>query len=484
MDDRAAVAAQLERQPRSPINVVARCPLGISVVIEVPPHLDDGTPFPTTYWLTCPLASRRIGRIESAGGVKAAERRLEADPELTRRHETTMTRYATQRDARVDESLDRPRPSGGVAGAVAGVKCLHAHYADYAAGNNNVVGEWTAAEIDPLDCAIACVATVDGTVVRNPQWREPKRPPRQPSRVAAIDIGTNTVRLLVADSVAGRLEEVTRHVVITRLGQEVDRTGVLHPDAIERTLGALREYGTIMDELAVGRRRAVATSATRDAANAGEFLDAATAVLGVRPEVIDGPAEARLSFLGTTSGINDPAPNGDSVLVIDIGGGSTEFVVGVEEPVYSVSVDIGSVRLTERHLGSSPPTAEMIASGRRHVADLFQSELELPPIGRVIGVAGTYTTLAAAHLDLAEYDRAAVDGTVLTGEGLRAMVEQLATLTVGQISEIPSMDPGRAPVIVGGAIIAEQALAASGRARLTVSESDILDGIALSICDH
>ena len=175
MDDRGTVAAQLEREPRSPIDVAARCHLEIPVVIAVPPHLDDGTPFPTTYWLTCPLASRRIGRIESAGGVKAAERRLESDPELARRHEMTMTRYRTRRDDMVDESLDRPRPSGGVGGAVAGVKCLHAHYADFAVGNDNVVGEWTAREVEPLDCTIACVAELDGAVVRNPRWREPRR---------------------------------------------------------------------------------------------------------------------------------------------------------------------------------------------------------------------------------------------------------------------------------------------------------------------
>jgi hypothetical protein len=178
MNDRGAVAAQLERQPRSPVVVAHRCHLEVPAVIVVPPHLDDGTPFPTTYWLTCPLASRRIGRLESAGGITAAERRLEADPELTRRHEATMKRYAEQRAARVDDSIDRPRPSGGVAGAVAGVKCLHAHYADFTAGNDNVVGEWTAAEVEPLNCSVACVATVADGVVRNPQWREPKFPGR------------------------------------------------------------------------------------------------------------------------------------------------------------------------------------------------------------------------------------------------------------------------------------------------------------------
>jgi exopolyphosphatase/guanosine-5'-triphosphate,3'-diphosphate pyrophosphatase len=299
-------------------------------------------------------------------------------------------------------------------------------------------------------------------------------------RIAAVDIGTNTVRLLVADQIAGRLEDVARHVVITRLGQGVDGTGLLNPAAVERTLGVLREYGAVMDDLGVSHRRAVATSAARDAADAGGFLDTAAAVLGARPEIIDGAEEARLSFHGATLGISESVGN-EPILVIDIGGGSTEFVVGIEEPAYAVSVDIGSVRLTERHLGSNPPTTEAVASAQAHVVALFQSELELPQVGRVIGVAGTYTTLAAAQLDLAAYDRTVVDGTVLTDSDLRTMVEWLATLTVDQIAEIPSMDPGRAPVILGGAIIAELALATSGQTRLTVSESDILDGIALSI---
>ncbi len=175
MDDRAVVAAQLERQPRSPVDVRRRCHLGLPVVIGVPPHLDDGTPFPTRYWLTCPLAVRRIGRIESGGGVKAAAARLETDPEAAARHEAAMERYAAERDGLIDESRDLPRPTGGVGGAGAGVKCLHAHYADYAAGNDNVVGEWTAAEIEPLNCTVGCVAAVEGEITINPDWREPAR---------------------------------------------------------------------------------------------------------------------------------------------------------------------------------------------------------------------------------------------------------------------------------------------------------------------
>jgi len=174
MDDRAVVAAQLRRPPRSEIDVQARCHLCLPVVIAVPPHLDDGTPFPTRYWLTCPLAVRRIGRIESAGGVAFAEAQLAADPALQERHEAAVERYRTERDARIDARDDRPRPHGGVGGAAAGVKCLHAHYADFAAGNDNPVGENTAGGVEPLDCALPCVVEGEGSAIRNPLWREPK----------------------------------------------------------------------------------------------------------------------------------------------------------------------------------------------------------------------------------------------------------------------------------------------------------------------
>ncbi len=175
MDDRDAVAAQLGRSPRSAVDVVARCHLGVPVVIAVPPHLDDGTPFPTRYWLTCPLATRRIGRIESVGGVRAAERRIADDADFRLRFDAAGARYAADRDALIADDTREHRPSGGIGGAQAGVKCLHAHYADHAAGNDNPVGEETAAVIEPLDCAMTCVALVEGHPQRNPEWREPKR---------------------------------------------------------------------------------------------------------------------------------------------------------------------------------------------------------------------------------------------------------------------------------------------------------------------
>jgi hypothetical protein len=175
MDDREVVAAQLDREPRSPVEVVARCHLGLPVVIAVPPHLDDGTPFPTRFWLTCPLASRRIGRIESTGGVRQMERRIEEDDRFAEAHRAAMAAYAAERDALIEKDRHRHDPTGGVGGATAGVKCLHAHYAHHLARGINPVGAETAAGVEPLDCVAPCVAVVDDRVMRNPEWREPSR---------------------------------------------------------------------------------------------------------------------------------------------------------------------------------------------------------------------------------------------------------------------------------------------------------------------
>jgi hypothetical protein len=175
MGDRAIVAAQIGRPPRSPVVVSARCPLGLPVVTTVPPILDDGTPFPTLYWLTCPLALRRVGRIEAAGGVRHAEQMVADDGDFADRLQAATERYRSERDAMVPGNHTGPVPTGGVGGVGAGVKCLHAHYADTAAGNDNPVGAWVADQIEPLDCSVPCVVTGDdGTVRRNPDWVEPR----------------------------------------------------------------------------------------------------------------------------------------------------------------------------------------------------------------------------------------------------------------------------------------------------------------------
>ena len=174
MDDRGVVEAQIGRPPRSLIDVAQRCHLDLPVVITVPPLLDDGTPFPTLYWLTCPLASKRIGRIEAAGGVRTAEQMLADDPDLSAAYDGATARYRDDRDVRLPEGHTGPRPTGGVGGTRAGVKCLHAQYADTAAGNSNPIGAWTAGQIEPLDCATTCVAVADGSWSRNPAWTEPR----------------------------------------------------------------------------------------------------------------------------------------------------------------------------------------------------------------------------------------------------------------------------------------------------------------------
>jgi len=175
MDDRAAVTVQIGRTPRSATEVIVRCHLGLPVVTRVPPILEDGTPFPTLYWLACPLAVARVGRLESRGGVRTAEAMLETDPELRLRHERSSFRYRAQREALLPLGHEGPAPAGGVGGAAAGVKCLHAHYADHAAGNDNPIGEWVAAEVEPLDCRLPCVVDVDGVVIANPGWHPPGR---------------------------------------------------------------------------------------------------------------------------------------------------------------------------------------------------------------------------------------------------------------------------------------------------------------------
>ena len=298
-------------------------------------------------------------------------------------------------------------------------------------------------------------------------------------RVAAIDVGTNTARLLIADVVEGRVRDVDRRAVVVGLGSGVDRTGRLSEDAIARTMTALSVYAAAIREHCAKSMRAVATSASRDAENVGEFLDRAEAVLGARPEVIGSAEEAALSFRGATTGIPGPGPT----LVIDPGGGSTEFVVGGVDPVAATSVDIGSVRLTERLLPEHPASADRVATAAAEVAAMF-SRVPIPgPPARAIGVAGTFTSLAAVHLELIAYDRDRVHGAVMTVEDFDALVEMLAGLTVEQTAAIPSLEPGRAPVLLGGAVVAREAVRRSGLGRVTVSESDLLDGIALGLAE-
>ncbi|MFZ0530275.1 MAG: Ppx/GppA phosphatase family protein [Propionicimonas sp.] len=295
----------------------------------------------------------------------------------------------------------------------------------------------------------------------------------------AVDCGTNSVRLLIARRVDGRLEEVDRRLHITRLGQGVDATGAFHPEALDRTLAAMADFGAELDRLAVPVRRVVATSAARDAANSAEFFAGARERLGVDAEIISGVEEAELSYAGAVTALPRLA---QPVLVMDIGGGSTELVLGAAGvPRSAVSLNLGSVRLRESHLHSDPPSADEIAAASAHIDALLDgSGIDFGQVASWVGVGGTVTSLSALAQRLPVYDRALVHGSVVTAAALAGLEDELLSLPVADVAELPTMVPGRADVICAGGLICAR-VGARVELDLTVSEADILDGILLQL---
>ena len=297
--------------------------------------------------------------------------------------------------------------------------------------------------------------------------------------VAGIDCGTNSIRLLISD----RGVDVHREMRVVRLGQGVDRTGRLAPDAIERTRVALVDYAALISEHGATAVRMVATSASRDASNRADFVRMVVSILGVEPEVITGTEEAELSFGGAVDGL--PGLTGP-VLVADIGGGSTELVLG--QPgglvLQSHSMDVGCVRMTERHLVTDPPTDAQVAAT---VADLraaierAAADVDLRSAASFVGVAGTVTTIAALSLELDAYEADAIHGSVVTAAQVAAITERLLGMTHAERAALPVMHPGRVDVIGGGALVLRTLMEATGSPAVIASEHDILDGIAASL---
>ncbi|MFB9660945.1 exopolyphosphatase [Glycomyces mayteni] len=302
-------------------------------------------------------------------------------------------------------------------------------------------------------------------------------------RVAGIDCGTNSIRLLIADvDDEGRLHDVVRRMEVVRLGEGVDQTGRLSAAALTRTRDALADYTAQIKEHGAEAVRMVATSASRDAANAADFTAMVEQVLGQAPEVITGDEEARLSFTGAVATL--PAHEGQRLL-IDIGGGSTEFVRGTGgDVVAAISVDVGCVRMTERHLHSDPPLSGEIGAAVADVTGIVDKALAVADPGReateLVAVAGTATTVAAISLGLPAYDPDAIDGTRLTYAQVAQVADDLAAAGLDERLAIPVMHPGRADVIVGGVLVLRTVMERSGIGEVLISEHDILDGIALS----
>ncbi len=311
------------------------------------------------------------------------------------------------------------------------------------------------------------------------------------TRVAAIDCGTNSIRLLVADAdpATGELTDLDRRMTIVRLGQGVDRTGRLAPEALERTFAACREYAEIIKEHGAERLRFVATSASRDAENRDEFVRGVLDILGVEPEVITGDQEAEFSFTGATKELTGRADLRRPFLVVDIGGGSTEFVVGDDHVRAARSVDVGCVRMTERHLVhdgavTDPPAERQIAAMRADIEAALDRAEETVPLREahtLVGLAGSVTTVSAIALDLPAYDSAAIHHSRVSLGRVREITEWLLRSTHAERAAVPSMHSGRVDVIGAGALVLLAIMERIGAEEVVVSEHDILDGIAWSV---
>jgi exopolyphosphatase / guanosine-5'-triphosphate,3'-diphosphate pyrophosphatase len=306
----------------------------------------------------------------------------------------------------------------------------------------------------------------------------------QPMRVAAIDCGTNSIRLLIADIDGNNFREVVRDMEIVRLGQGVDETGQFHPDAIARTLAAVDKFAAEIAKRGVEKIRFCATSATRDATNRHLFVDGVRERLGIELEVITGEKEAALSFAGA---IKDLDPTNGPFLVVDIGGGSTEFVFGTSTVEAARSVNIGCVRMTERHFASDPATAEQIELARTDIQAAIAQAAAVVPITKaktLVAVAGTATTVAAAALELPEYDRYAIHLSRISAQQTHDAATMFATSTREQRLTLGYMHPGRVDVIAAGSLVLSEIMKATGATEFVASESDILDGMAFSLAHN
>ncbi|MGH2539947.1 MAG: DUF501 domain-containing protein, partial [Actinomycetota bacterium] len=404
--DLASVREQLGREPTTAFTVVARCTGGHPLVIRNAALDAAGEPFPTTYWLTCPEAVRAVSRIESAGWIGRLNERIRRDRGLREAVDAAHAAYAADRAADLREALGW----GGVAGTRTGIKCLHAHYAYRLAGGDDPVGAWVAERVEPV------------------------HPEQRASRVAAIDQGTNSIRLLVLEPGATAGEpptELARDMVITRLGRGVDETGRLDDDALARTIDVLARFCRRAEAVGAERIRVGATSAVRDAENREEYAAAVRTHAGADLEVLTGEQEAALSFLGGTHGLDQAT---GPFVVQDIGGGSTEFVIGDAPGAaeHAISTRMGSVRMTERHVRHDPPSPEELGAIEADVEGVLAEVVATVPVSTArtfVAVAGTATTLQALALDLARYDPDLIHRTWLDRPSVERVVIVLAGMS-------------------------------------------------------
>lgn len=457
--DRDRVTKLLGRSPQGDFEIVVRNFDGDPIVVRNAPLLDDGTPMPTRYWLVGATESLVVGRLEAAGGVNQAEAEIDADL-IAQAH----LRYATERDAQIPLSHSGPRPHGGVGGTRVGVKCLHAHYGWWLAGGDDPVGAWVAKQL----------ATDITTYIISAQTREPVK--NAAKAFAAIDIGSNSTNLLIVD-IDGN--ELAREIHMTRLGEGLFNTNQLSDEAMARTLQRLGEYKSIIDHHDVGSMRVVATEACRRASNVATFLKAVHTTLGVTPELLSGNDEGRLTFRGAVGGFSS---NEEKTIVIDIGGGSTEIMIGTTQLEHVVSVPIGAIVITEKDLHHDPPRPEELTNAigfaTDFVEDIIRERPDVRDATRIIGVAGTIVTIASVELGLVSFDAVQLHGMVLTRGAVEDVFRTLATESLADRLHNPGLPAQRADIIVGGLCILVAIMRKLQLDSITVSTRNILDGIA------
>ena len=462
--DIARVGELLGRVPQGQFEIVVRTKSGDPVVLRNAPFLDDGTPMPTRYWLLGEHETVIVGRLEASGGVNQAE--ADIGPTAL---EATHNRYAAERDAAIDPTHTGPRPFGGVGGTRVGVKCLHAHFGWWLAVGDDPVGQWVADKLD--------VSRDDYVVVNSVRSR-----PVFTSPVAAIDIGTNSTNLLIVDPEGN---EIVREVNVTRLGKGVAASGLLDNSAIAATVQQLAIYASLLKQHNVETFRVTATEACRRASNVNTFLDQAQTVLGKRPEIISGVLEGQLAYRGALSKLE---PHNGTTIVVDIGGGSTEVMIGVgNELQHTVSFPFGAVVLTETELQRDPPRPEELTNAigfaTDFMDDLVREQPQVLDATRVVGVAGTIVTIAAVELGIARFDPVALHGMTLTREAAEDVFRTLATESLADRKSNPGLPPERADVIVGGCCALVGIMRRLRLPSITVSVHNLLDGVVQHILD-
>ncbi len=492
--DRAVISGQLGRSPRGLAGVVVRCPFGYPTVIESAPVLPGGEPNPTLLYLTCPSMDAAIARLEAAGGVRSLRTTCTDDPEMGAHMARLTSSYQRRREALWSSSGGGPGSLPRVEAGIGGPKdaenasCLHAYAAALLAGMSGSLDAYDPGPQDPGP------QDPDLTVESSRAWSR-LFPPVEEGwctdrscakwdagiKKAVIDVGTISVRLLIADVVDGRPWTLVRKAEVTRLGQGLVQGGRLDTAARHRTAEVAWKFTREAQAVATERVTLVGTSATRDASDGQDFIEGLAEEHHLKAEILSGSREAELAYAGVSLDVAD-------AVVLDVGGGSTELVTRWEDGTLAAeSLQLGASRGTEKWIESDPPAASELQEVDREAGEEFAglrgqfgADTPVPEGRRLVGVAGTITTLAALSAGLSSYDGAAVHLRTLTREEIAGLLSLLAGLTTEERAALPCVQAGRAPVIVAGAAIVAAAMRELGYEELTVSERDLLDGVIMA----